>query len=103
MPNSNIKIETLQLNHLIETLRQDNENIISAVERINVIVNKLDKEVWNSPEKQKIEDEFFVYLQSNVEYIAPLLRNCLKSLENVNQAYISQDIQQKNSTDNLSS
>ena len=102
MSDYDISIESQsQLSDVIVTLEKDMQNIVESIKRINNIVKKLDKTVWDSPEKQKVEDEFFVYLKENEDYIEPLLKDRISVLKRAQQLYINRDLQIKKETEKL--
>ena len=85
--NYNIETNKVELETLIEMIRKDNMKIESSVKKMNEIVSQLDRKIWNSPEKQKIEEEFFPYLKANEKYIPQMIEDCIIVLDNANKKY----------------
>lgn len=87
MSDFNIQANTLDLDSLIAKIKKDNIGIEERLKRINEIINKLDKNVWDSPEKKSIEEEFMPFVSNNVNNISTFLKDCTSVLEMANEKY----------------
>ena len=88
---NDIKIDILNLEKLISMLDKDTVEINNSLMNINNTLKQLDSSKWSSPEKDKIDSEFMVYMNESVakaeiELKAPLnnLRKALEKYKNLN-------------------
>ena len=103
MDKYNLKNETEELTDVVELLKKDTTDIEERVRRINEIVNKLDRTVWDSPEKKQIEEELFPFLEKNVKTVPTILEECNKVLEEAKEKYKENDLTLKQGASKLES
>ena len=103
MDKYNLKNETEELTDVVELLKKDTIDIEERVRRINEIVNKLDRTVWDSPEKKQIEEELFPFLEKNVKTVPQILEECNKVLEEAKEKYKENDLTLKQGANKLES
>lgn len=101
MDKYNLKNETGELTNVVELLKKDTINIEERVRRINEIINKLDRTVWDSPEKKQIEEELFPFLEKNVKSIPTMLEECNRVLEEAKEKYKENDLRLKQGASRL--
>lgn len=101
MSNFNIVTEITDLSSLIETIKKDNLSIGEEVKKINEIIMKLDRSVWDTPNKQIIEEEFFPFVNNNAKYIPNILEECTNVLEVAKEKYKDNNLLLKNQTTKL--
>ena len=101
MSNFNIVTEITDLSSLIETIKKDNLSIGEEVKKINETIMKLDRSVWDTPNKQIIEEEFFPFVNNNAKYIPSILEECTNVLEVAKEKYKDNNLLLKNQTTKL--
>lgn len=101
MDKYNLKNETIELTDVVELLKKDTTDIEERVRRINEIVNKLDRTVWDSPEKKQIEEELFPFLEKNVKTVPTILEECNRVLEEAKEKYKENDLRLKQGASRL--
>ena len=101
MSNFNIVTEITDLSSLIETIKKDNLSIGEDVKKINETIMKLDRSVWDTPNKQIIEEEFFPFVNNNAKYIPNILEECTNVLEVAKEKYKDNNLLLKNQTTKL--
>ncbi len=88
-----VYIDTARLGSVISALDHDNDKIVEIINDINQSFFDIDTTKWQSPERKKIDDEFFPYLVSKEKNIKTALNNCKKRLVNARNNYLSMEQQ----------
>ena len=99
----NIDIDPDQLTILIEKLKKDNEDIQLQIKKINDLVRKFDDNVWLSPEKKKIDNNFIPYIRFEENTVLDKLNRFIILLINAKNAYLESDAYLQKKAKNLSS
>ena len=98
----NIEIDAIKLPEVIALLTKDNEEIEVTLSEIRTLIERLDDDVWNSPEKKKITEELIPYLKFKEDDISDNINNYISHLNKALNAYISQDQTLKSNANKLS-
>ena len=80
---NNIFIDTDSLDNLIVMLKNNNEKIVAIVKDINKNVFDIDSDSWQSPEKNKVDEQFVPYLKRKETAINNAFNNCNTFLNDV--------------------
>ena len=89
------------MNETINLLKQDNQNITDILNNIYNAVSKLDQNVWSSPGKRKLVDEFIPYLNKKNSEIPTSLNKCTDVLIKALNDYITTNNIILQATENL--
>lgn len=96
---SDIYLEPVLLSATITELEKDNQQILSVIVNINKKIKKLDESVWKSPEKEKLDNTFFVYLNEIEESVPVRLNDCIIFMKNALEKYQQEDLKIANKAD----
>ena len=86
---NNVYVNIQELDKLINTLGQDNEEIFEIIHDINKNILDIDNTKWQSPERKKIDDEFIPYILSKEKNIKTYLNDCKRGLITARNNYLT--------------
>ena len=86
---NNVYVNIQELDKLINTLGQDNEEIFEIIHDINKNILDIDNTKWQSPERKKIDDEFIPYILSKEKNIKIHLNDCKRGLITARNNYLT--------------
>ena len=88
----NIYVNIDELNCLINTLNEDNENIFDIIDTINKNMMDIDETKWNSPERKKFDELFIPYINKKEKSIKMDLNSCKDKLVIAKNNYLGINI-----------
>ncbi len=88
----NIYVNIDELNGLITTLNEDNENIFDIIDTINKNMMDIDETKWKSPERKKFDELFIPYINKKEKSIKMDLNSCKDKLVIAKNNYLGINI-----------
>ena len=83
----NIFLDSSKLEQIILSLEEDNNNIDEIIKKMQLEIKKLDNMVWQSSEKEKLDEKYVSYFQMIENGLKPYLQECSNFVKNAALKY----------------
>lgn len=90
---TSVNVDFLSLDDLIDKLKQNNQEVYNIIKNTNDAIRTLDETVWNSTEKNKLNESLEPYMKNLESKFPGYLDDCTDILSRASNLY--QDVDNK--------